>query len=203
MELLTLPLDWGGIIQWLEFRRDCILEHVREVYDTLKQADPAKALCAYTFVPSFASLVGQDYHSWAEVIDTFSPMTYRYGEGPSCLTAELTIMTKELREHTEFDEAAACALLFDLCGYDLEPPKTLAELGESVPPRMMGIETERARALIDERSSLIPIIRIHDDLQQECVKLLADAGADGISLFSFKDESNVEDVKTAAKLAKR
>jgi len=202
MELLTLPMDWGGVIQWLEFRRDCILEHVRQVYDTLKQADQRKALCAYTFVPSFAPLVGQDYRSWADVIDTFSPMTYRYGEGPSCLTAELALMTKEIREQGAFDEAEACALLFDLCGYDVAPPKTLEALGKTVDPQLMGIETERAKALIGDRAELIPIIRIHDDLQEECVKQVLDAGADGISLFVFRDESNVEDIKLAAKLVK-
>ena len=202
MELLSLPMDWGGVLQWIEFRRDCILEHIRNVYDTLKQADNSKQLCAYTFVPSFAPLVGQDYRSWADVVDIFSPMTYRWGDGPSCLTAELALMTQELHEKHQFDEAAVCALLFNLCGYDVEPPKALAELGESVPPRVMGIETERARAMIGDKAELIPIIRIHDDRKEECVKQVLDAGADGISLFNFKDESNVEDLKLAAKLVK-
>ncbi|NOZ23419.1 MAG: hypothetical protein GXP25_20280, partial [Planctomycetes bacterium] len=57
-------------------------------------------------------------------------------------------------------------------------------------------------AMIGDSAGLIPIIRMHDDLQKESVKQVLDAGADGVSLFNFKEESNVEDLKLAAKLVK-
>ncbi len=167
----TLPdalRRWPGVAEWLRFRAACTLEHVGQVRQAVAawhgpDGSPFR-LGAYLFTPAFAPLVGQRYGDLAPHLDIISPMIYRINTGgDSGLVPEWAALAslRFLPPHDEFT------------------------------PEDVGAEVAGARALLPGVSSgptLVPILRLADDLVAETTRAARSAGADGVDYFVFRND---------------
>jgi len=189
IDLLDLLMRYPGVLEWLRFRADCVVEHVEDVRKVLKSVNPSCRLGAYLFSPSLSYLVGQDYRSLAELLDYVEPMIYRVCGGVACLNFEVARMAFDIyKRGSNLDQVDVQRFIFNLLGLDSEPKETIEELKEGLSSRV--IESETRRALnIAGTSKTVPILYLDDPLLKESVEGALRAGARGLSFFKFSEGS--------------
>ena len=75
-DFVRLFMERPTLAKWLKFRADSIADFVKEIKDVLKDSGTGVQLSADLFYPSISWMVGQDYKSLGEHLDTVKPMIY-------------------------------------------------------------------------------------------------------------------------------
>lgn len=89
IEFFNYNSDIQELKNWLRFRCDFITEHVEDVRDVVKSANPKVEVGGAVFAPSLAPLVGQNYADLCKVLDFIQPMVYHRGDGIACVNYEM------------------------------------------------------------------------------------------------------------------
>jgi len=190
VNLFHLLISYDGLLDWIEFRSECIAEHIRDVRNLVKSVSSSIELGAYVFTPSLAPLVGQCYYKISEYLDLVKPMIYRIGRGVACFNYELYIIIKDLlRWNPELKEADVMSFIYNVFSLSGELPSKLDDLLEhGLPYEVLERETLMARALIPSSGTLHPIIMLRDKGVERATELMLKAKVDGIDFFMFKEE---------------
>jgi len=203
INLFHLLISYDGLLDWIEFRTRCIVEHIRNVRNVVKSVDSSIELGAYVFTPSLAPLVGQCYYKIVEHLDLVKPMIYRIGRGVACFNYELYIIAKDLLTNNPMmKEEEILKFIYNTFSLTGELPMELSRLLKSgLPHAILKREALIARALISSKGTLHPIIMLHDEEIEKATRLVLQAKVDGVDFFAFKKEL-MENVKVAARIVK-
>ena len=183
-----------GVVDWLCFRASCTAEHMRQVREALKACGTGLSLGMYVFTPCLSPLVGQVYPVLEEHVDIFAPMIYRNGppDAIAPVNSEFARLWKDVSEAAGIGLEDAARLVLRFAGYEAlleeHSPGTLAG---ALPPSVVAGETARARARIGPERNLVPIIWLDDADIERSALAVREAGADGVSFFSYRDGSEV------------
>ena len=173
-----------GLNEWLDFRERTVLRY----FDGICAAahDEGLRVGAYTFAPSLARLVGQNYQMLAKNADYLSPMLYRHWKregGAACMDRELISlygMCKKGKREGFFD------LLRAIGGPDMAAfPGEEELMAGGVPPKAIGRELAPAGA---PREKLVPIIQLDDERLRETFAMIKQNSPAGVELFRFYPE---------------
>jgi hypothetical protein len=201
IDLLDLLIRYPGVLEWLRFRADCVVEHVEDVRRVLKSVNSSCRLGAYLFSPSLSYLVGQDYRRLVGLLDYVEPMIYRACGGVACLNFEVARMASNIYERgSNLDQVDVQRFLFNLLGLDSEPKELIEELKEGLSPRVIESETRRALNMAGT-SKITLILYLDDPLLKESVGGALRAGVRGLSFFKFSEGSE-RTLKAIAELVK-
>ena len=175
-----------GVVDWLAFRARVITDFIALIAKDV-HAQGVK-LGGYIFSPCLAPLVGQDYAAMAKHVDLFAPMMYRNARELNSIAPVNTEIHTMASWCTEDGDASVRWVLdfFGLRGDGVDDRADLLTAGLSAGD--MQTETERARALIGADRELAPIIWWEDDALPETIAAHRRGGADGVSIFLFREQ---------------
>ena len=177
--------DLSALSDWTRWKKETITAYFAELRDAVKVGSPGVRFGAFTFAPSIAALVRQDYAVLDGIADYLSPMLYRHWihpDGDACLDREVGA----LMEMAEIDPSIAEALF--ACGFDaasFPPSGYIARNGVNV--SHMAAETAKARGLV-RQAELVPIYLLEDPhiaYTADSVRCLCD----GIDFFAWRDHT--------------
>jgi len=180
-----------GVLDWLDFRRICTTEHIIAVSQAVRESKEGNLMAVYIFTPSLAGLVGQSYVDIRKHVDIFAPMIYRsyqQGEGPACLNTELAKLAEKFIPALSIDDREAVRMISYLTGFDLSGYERPEDIRRGLPASCIGIETRKARALLQSNNMLAPIILLDDNKLTSSIKEVREAGADGVNFFLYNKE---------------
>lgn len=174
-------MQWPGLIDWFWFRRQTITAFVCELSGVVH--GEGKRIGAYLFSPCLAPIVGQDYTDLAPLLDVVAPMLYRNVNERNCIAP----INTELHVIAEWaDIVTNPAWVLALAGL---PSNGITQRDEllthGVSPEAVGMETERARALIGQNATLSPILWWDDLDAAKTVECALQHGADAVQVFRF------------------
>ncbi|MBO3804081.1 MAG: hypothetical protein JTT11_09500 [Candidatus Brockarchaeota archaeon] len=187
VDAFGLLFGFPGLLEWLRFRAECVIEHVAEVRKAVRSVNGSCKLGAYLFAPSLSFLVGQDYARLPKMLDYVEPMIYRTGKGVACINCEVAKIASDLSKGSErLDEVKAQELVFNFLGLPAKTETTIERLAEGVSPKVVESETRRAMCFVEARK-LAPILFLDDPLVRESARGALRAGVERISFFNFHE----------------
>lgn len=180
------PREWRGVHQWLDFRRICAGEHLKDFARVAREEGMAAG--AFFFPPSLGRLVGQSYRDMGDSLDVIFPMLYpAYPEKPgdpgtACLNWELFAMGRLLTLGGAMSHSEALRALSGWVGVELPPP---AQLRREVPRALVGKET--ARAIREGKpAQIVPILQLDDPKLEASMAQAEAAGAQALAFFAWE-----------------
>jgi hypothetical protein len=105
------------IVQFLAFRKRCILEFLATVSQMLRQAHLELSLDCYS--PCLTHMVGQDLGAMSELVDWIKLMTYAHTFAPAGIPFELSGLLHHLTSSTHLSEAQSLELMSQFTGLQL------------------------------------------------------------------------------------
>lgn len=197
IDVLNIEQRYPGIFEWIKFRCDSITEHIKDAQAKVKEIAPNIEFGTTLFVPSLASLVGQNYSIMTQYLDFIQPMIYHKGNGPACVNYEiLKVIEDEVQKNLQ---SGILKSIYKIFGYEMQkPPLDLEGLKKGLPPAIISIEAEKVRLLMNKKNvKITPIIFILDSTSQEineCKKNLLRAKPDGIVFFAYFEKLRIIDL---------
>ena len=180
------PREWRGVHQWLDFRRICAGEHLKDFARIAREGGLAAG--AFFFPPSLGRLVGQSYRDMGDSLDVIFPMLYpAYPEKPgdpgtACLNWELFAMGRLLTLGGAMSHSEALRALSGWMGVELPPP---AQLRREVPRTLVGKETGRA-IREGKPAQIVPILQLDDPKLEASMAQAEGAGAQALAFFAWE-----------------
>lgn len=181
----------GDIASWLEFRRVCTTEHLRNFSQAVKKESPGLETGAFLFSPSIAWMVGQSYGDLKGCLDIFVPMIYRaYKQdyGPACLNHELSRLAALLSGSGRIQEKRIIGQLASFTGLDLDGFSSAEDILKGLPPEIVGAEVKKAMQTVGGMAKTVPILDFNDDRLNHSIVSARQAGAADVALFAYEKE---------------
>ena len=180
-----------GLKDWFDYKNRCIKKYLKSLNSITKNYGINKKLGIYIFSPSLSWLVGQDYKEIMSVTDFISPMIYRcYDDrpGPACLNTEISAIAKQIKAGLDLNDKKAIEYTSDFLEMDLGEYNSIDEMEKELNIDVIYDEVKKSRMILGNSSKLIPIILLDDPKIVEAIKLVRDAGVDGVDLFHYNEE---------------
>jgi len=114
--LQWLGEDGGGLVDWFNFRADCMTRNLRRFRGAVRAARPDFAFGSDTHFPSLALLVGHRYRDFAAVCDHILPLLPHVAI--HCLDVLAAFATALTHWADGLSEAEALQLVYQLFGYE-------------------------------------------------------------------------------------
>jgi len=179
--------DCDALADWIRWKQETITAYFGLLRDAVKETNPQLRFGAFTFAPSIAPLVGQDYAALDAIADYLSPMLYRHWrheEGDACLDREACGLAAMAERNPSIGRALAA------CGYDTARfPGSAYLTQQGVTVAHMIAETEQARSMV-KRAALEPIYLLEDPhiaYTIDCVRHTCDT----VDFFAYRDNQKI------------
>ncbi len=182
---LSYFVSMPGVCDWLWFRKKVITDFVRKLSDIVKGAH--KKFGGYLFSPCLSVLVGQNYSSLSQYFDVCSPMLYRNTQEKASI-APINTELHILAEWARKQKNPQWALEFTgLLRSGIKTKMDFLKKGISIEDTAK--ETHIASQLLNEQTTLIPILWWKDRDIKKTIRKVIDSGASGIQIFWYTQET--------------
>lgn len=185
----SLMAAYPGILDWLQYRAECVTIFVKELRAWMKEHSPDKKLAAFLFQPCLSYLVGQNYLALAPHLDIVSPMIYRnypHQPGPATINQEMMTMADFLEEAgIPFGQGFKDLLAIFGLEIDGSFPNSIEDSAGISIPHVIG-EVKAARAMAGSQGKVAPIIWAGDPQLEETLRQLENISLQSCILFTYE-----------------
>jgi len=193
----------AGVVDWLRFRMDALLDFVRGLRERLDRSGRRHRLGMGPRTASFAAAAGYDFARLAEPLDYLLPKHYFWHRGYDGMYGSWARWVQALRSwNPGLSEPSAFAAVRALLGIELPGVETLGQLDDGFPAsffeRYVADQTRRAIAATGDAERVVPWVDVgrlpHDgdpipagDLR----RILSASAAAGLRRFLYHNHAHL------------